>query len=193
MIYIGCTLKPVENWQAILPAPQAPANYKDEKKIAAYVQAKLAELMEHGAATHPLSGSINEAVILNTFGGEDKVETFKDAVSLLDAFKAIDITLFTGYKIYRNLRLAVTEYIVATGSLPGELLWILDPRAYGRHSTAEKAYYDPVSTIFGTSDEDKIDPEGVARRLGIEADLSNALGLARFSRDVDDYLWSEPE
>jgi hypothetical protein len=189
MIYIGCTIKPVGNWQSILPAPTAPANYKDQKKIDAYIQAKLQELMSTGAATHPLSGSIDEAVVLS---GADEVLKFKNGVELLDKLaEATELTAFVGYKIYRNLRLAATEYIVAKGHLPVTLHWIYDPKAYGLHATPSHAYFDPVSTIFGTSDEDKIDPLGVARRLGIEADLSNALGLAWFGRNVASRLLPE--
>lgn len=183
MIYVGCTLKPVENWQAILPAPTAPVNYKDPKKIDAYVQDKLVELMNGKAATHPLSGSIGDAVMFKgTDSGKNRADA-KSGVELIDQLAKIYVpnsVPVCGYKIYRNLRLAATAYLAERGPLPESLRWLYDPRAYGVH-TLDTIYFDPVSVIFGTSDEDKIDAEGVCRRLDIEANLNTSLGLAEFA------------
>ena len=80
------------------------------------------------------------------------------------------------------------RHVTTEGKLPDKLWWLLDSHAYGLGATTDKAYFDPVVELFGSSNEDKVDPDGVARRLGIEADLDSAEGLMQFGRAVGDLL-----
>jgi hypothetical protein len=189
MIYIGCTLKPVENWQSILPAPTAPSNYKDRGKIDAYIQNKLAELMNGKAATSVLSGAIAEGVILT----DDKKIICGNGIDLIDQLiKVADFdaerssTPIVGYKIHRNLRLAAIEYISSGKPLPRLALWMIAPISFMKYGND---WYDPISLLFGTSDEDKVDIDGACRRLDItDYDLSSADGQAQFAKTVTERI-----
>jgi hypothetical protein len=183
MIFVGCTFKPIENWQAILPAPQAPSNYKDPVKIQAYIQEKLADLLGGKAATEPLCGAIREATFLfpgassgnllsGTSLGHVEVKGGVEFVAKLCELSGSHTVV--GYKIHKACQLAAIEYMATKGPLPKDAWWMLDAdqqRAYGRLG----GYIDPVSLIFGSSD---VDLGGVGRRLNIVFDLVNPKELA---------------
>lgn len=183
LIHIGCTIKPVDNWQTILPTPKAPSNYKDPKKIDAYIQEKLNDLLSGKAAEHPLVGAIDTAVIMRHAGEMTKQTGGVELIEKLAELYTSD-DFVCGYKIYRNLRFAMIEYNLTRGILPDSLAWLYDSRSYGAPSTGAR-YFDPVSILFGTSDEDRIDPDGVVRRLGlVDVNLGTPEGLLAFSQAV---------
>jgi len=183
-IYIGCTIKPVDNWQALLPMPQAPSNWKDQKKITAYVQEKIADLANGKAAQQPLTGAVDRWALMRGIDG--KIIEGEGGLALLDQLNEIFIDnndVVCGYKIYRNLKFAMVEHCAERGPLPEKLMWIYDQRSYGTHMIGMR-YFDPVSAMFGTSDEEKTDIHGVCGRLKVEAELSTPSGLVQFARDL---------
>lgn len=189
-IYIGCTIKPVDNWQSILPMPQAPSNWKDPKKINAYVQEKIAELANGKAAQQPLTGAIDHWAVMRGLDG--KVIEGEGGVALLEQLNEIFIEnndVVCGYKIHRNLKFAMIDWIASRGALPEKLVWLYEQRNYG--APPRGIYFDPISAMFGTSDEDKVDIHGVCTRLDLTPELSTPSGLVQFARDLAVKMYPE--
>ena len=183
---VGCEYEPIDGWTGVLPAITAPKNYKDTKKIAAYIDNAVEELRMGKAATDPVVGSIVKAVIIDE--NEKVIHEGGGALAGAGALMALSARkngIIFGLKLRRMVRLMALDFALNDGEIPTKAQWAvnLDPKfQYNRGlnpHTSQGGFIDPVSVLFGSSDTDL---HAVARRTGY-ADKApdNALDMATFA------------
>jgi hypothetical protein len=194
----------VPNWEEILPPISAPSNYKDPKKIAAYIAERRDKLEQGEAAEGSLTGTVMRAVVITpgkkgdkvaldadeelTENGQPKVihDTTGRLVSseVLNGIlaecgadthpEALKNIVIIGCNIHRNLRLMALDYIAVEEALPFSLHWAVDFDPNFKYNRVP-GFVDPVSILFGSS---STDPVAAGKRFGIPVDPSDAQSMA---------------
>lgn len=164
--YIGFTVTELPGWQNFVPGIRAPANYKDQGKIAEYI-ASAQDKQRLEAAWSPLTGRLNTVAMLSG----DK-PAFSDiqwpAVSPLEFLLNYDAIV--GLRIFEFLDLAVVDAVTKKMFSP-LMHWaklgsmIKFPYLLPRSSNAHKIIFDPVATVLGAYEPQDINK--IAERLDV--------------------------
>jgi hypothetical protein len=180
--YIGAVLRPVSNWEDFIEI-KAPKHYKDPKKIAQYIVERRAEI-ELDAVTHPLGGHVSSiCVLVSKDGSVDSENMYKQDGDgcgrgalewiLNHSGLIVDSTLLSsifvgGCRLAATLRFMAIEYMLATGSLPFSLHWMLDSPALQAKSPL---VVDPARAICGYRGPPfpEISFDKVAKKFGLPA------------------------
>lgn len=202
--YIGCELNAVPNWEEILPPISAPSNYKDPKKIAAYIADRRDKLEQGEAAEGSLTGVVERAVVIMPGKKGDKVGPDMDeeltengqpkvvfdvtggpiGTTVLNGIlaeagadtnrEALKNIVIFGCNIHRNVRLMAIDYINCGEVLPFNLHWAVDFDPEFKYNCIP-GFVDPVSVLFGSSSTDAV---AAGKRFGLPVDPNDAQSMA---------------
>lgn len=180
--YVGFTTEANPEWLGFLPKPVAPANYKDEDKIRAYIaQAEKKQLEE--AAKSPLCGLLKNVCAVV---GTEPVTTV--GVGVFDVLCSVQCVV--GFRVFDLLDLLIVDAIDRVGELPERYRWAKVgkmiktnylPDDTGRLNP--KVILDPASVLIGEY-EDKDLPQ-IMQRFGTVFDVqTTAPGRAWAARSL---------
>ena len=193
-LFLGFEFAPIDGWEAVMPAPQAPSNYKDPVKITAYIDKEIEKLRNGKAATEPLCGSLRRAVVIDAAGKDGRIRPQFDSGTATNAgVQLIEFLLrhgganrvwpttlkLFGYKIHRAMQLCAIE-IMTTRPLTAGEQWLVGQSEHASCNKCAGPFIDPVSIIFGSSD---VNIAAAAKRLqlAVPPDDANAAAYAEFS------------
>lgn len=169
--YVGFTTTTHERWEEVSPEPQAPANYKDQEKIMAWIETARAR-QAVTACDRPLTGKIKDFFLVEKTG-----PTLADhrVVAKGGWPKKTALEILSGYKRIFVIRagvlavLARAEHIDRYGTVQPQHKWIFTtrmqhfPLLYEKPALAPKLY-DPIDILVSSTAEENCDPGLVLRR-----------------------------
>lgn len=198
-VYVGFTARPIAGADVLMPEPQAPSNWKDVAKIAAYVaEAKVkavADLVNQQMFAEPDKVAMIDMVDPNRptlFDADAGVGTAVDYLAELDTADQI-----IGHRIFYFLDLAVARRIRLNGSLMQPAFWAvlghLSKVPYlDSGNPMRRLIIDPTEILGGTEGRD--DPDTLMRVWNFDEARTfatwksenpaalRALNLARFAQ-----------
>jgi len=160
---VGATYDLLPNWQLFVQKPRAPSNYKDQVKIAAYVDEAWIKL-GNAAAHEPLTGKLDRVCIMKRAKPGDWQPVGKEGLPVLAQFE--EPKVIVGVDLRAFFRLAVIDYVTRKGALDEDYAWAClgdtgQPLLEGARVVR---FIDPVRALTGLK-PDEVSLEGFMNRF----------------------------
>lgn len=146
MYCVSATYRPRDNWQMQVQAPEAPSNYKDPVKIAAYVEAAWSRKSK-AAAQEPVTGCFESVLVCVKRGDVWESVENKTGSAVLELLERPEVIY--GLEIRSFMRMAVAELAVKRILSAAQRWAVLDEFGRSLDVSSKVQFVDPVKALTG--------------------------------------------